>query len=288
MADSRAIAVKYLTAAALVIVFLIAGAVRIEATDMRRKVVTGDETTYLFAAKSLLKYHTLTRDVDGAMYHGEKALEPTARLSPGYPLFVASILATGGNVFAIYVTNIVFSLVSMFLMLWIMLELRLGRVPILVAIALAAIYPGFVYNLNRVLTEQLYMVLFLSFAATYIRAVRANNTKWMAAAGCLLAAAVHVRAEGDVGGVAEQVAHVFDVGGQVGEGGAAGLVLGRGEEELVVEVDADDAAALGEGLDHVVGELAVGGDEGAAVGMRGHDRAAGELEELPEGFLGEV
>lgn len=195
MADNRAIAAKYLTAAALVIAFLIAGVLRIEATDMRRKVVTGDETTYLFAAKSLLKYHTLTRDVDGAMYRGATALEPTARLSPGYPLFVASVLATGGDVFAIYVTNIVFSLVSMFLMLWIMLELRLGRVPILVAMAIAAIYPGFVYNLNRVLTEQLYMALFLSFSATYIRAVRTNNAKWMAAAGCLIAAAVHVRAE---------------------------------------------------------------------------------------------
>jgi hypothetical protein len=47
-----------------------------------------------------------------------------------------------------------------------------------------------------------------------------------------------------VGGAGE-VADVLDVGDRVGEGRAAGFALGRGHEELVVEVDADDATARG-------------------------------------------
>src|SRR5205085_10909729 len=108
--------------------------------------------------------------------------------------------------------------------------------------------------------------------------------------GDLLAAqaAVHVGPQADGGRAAGEVADVLDVADDVGEGGAALAVLGGGEQELVVEVDADHAAAGDDRADHVVAELAVGGYDPAAVGVRRHYRAGGQVVELPERFLGQV
>ena len=92
--------------------------------------------------------------------------------------------------------------------------------------------------------------------------------------------------------------HQFDdvvhVVGNRFEGGAGDL-LGAGDLALPVGVEhpgvaggPDHAVPLGDGLDHVVGELALPRCEGPAVVVRRTDRAVVEVQDLPEGDVGRV
>ena len=89
--------------------------------------------------------------------------------------------------------------------------------------------------------------------------------------------------------VADELADVVDVIDDSRHGAAGGLRIGR----RVVEVDlgiehefgedrADDAAAFGDSLDHLVAEVALAGDEGAAVAVAGVDGALPVIQKLPE------
>ena len=79
--------------------------------------------------------------------------------------------------------------------------------------------------------------------------------------------AVHVGAEGDEVAFAGDLFHVADVVEDVGDGCSA--VFGGVDEEGGEEVAADDATAVGEGFDLLVGEVAFGvlgvWEEGAAI-----------------------
>src|SRR3546814_4148563 len=170
----------------LALIFALAATLRIGATDLTRQIVDGDETTYWHSAGDLIEHGTLTRD--------DAPMEPTSRLSPGYPLFVALVRATGGEVSTVLASNIVLSLVSLVLMLLIMRELGLARWATVLAFLLAAIYPGFIYNLDPMLTEQLFVALFTGFAFAAVRGMRTDTVRWTAIAAVLLILAVHVRA----------------------------------------------------------------------------------------------
>ena len=89
--------------------------------------------------------------------------------------------------------------------------------------------------------------------------------------------------------VADELADVVDVIDDGRHGAAGGLRIGR----WVVEVDlgiehelgedrADDAAALGDGLDHLVAEVALAGDESTAVAVAGVNRPRPVVQKLPE------
>ena len=89
--------------------------------------------------------------------------------------------------------------------------------------------------------------------------------------------------------VADELADVVDVIDDGRHGATSGLRISR----WVVEVDlgiehelgkdrADDAAALGDGLDHLVAEVALAGDEGAAIAVAGVDWSRPVVQKLPE------
>ncbi|MDQ2703073.1 MAG: glycosyltransferase family 39 protein [Pseudomonadota bacterium] len=180
---------------ALALIVVLAGSLRIGTTDLTRQIVDGDETIYWYSAGDLIEHGTLTREIDGAMYRGEAPMEPTSRLSPGYPLFIAAVRAMGGGVSTVLASNIVLGMVSLLLVLLIMRELGLGRWATVLAFLLAATYPGFIYNLDRMLTEQLYVALFTGFVFAAVRGMRTDAVAWTAVAAALLTLAVHVRAQ---------------------------------------------------------------------------------------------
>lgn len=187
--------VRWAYAFSLVVVFAIAAIVRIGITDFHRPIVYGDETTYWYAAGNLLEHGTLTRELDGAMFRGEQPAVPTRRLSPGFPVFIAAIRAIGGDAASVFVANVALSLATLLLMLFAMRELGAARWATVLALLLASLYPGFAYNLDRMLTEQLYVALFTGFAFAALRGMRTDAVGWTAAAAVLLGLAVHVRAQ---------------------------------------------------------------------------------------------
>lgn len=180
---------------ALAVVIVAAGWLRVAHTDTSREILVGDETTYWHAAKSIIDHGTLIRDVDGSQYRGEVPALPTAALSPGYPLFIAAIIKLGGGVSTVLTANIALSVMTLLLMGLVMRQLKLGPVASIIALAAAAAYPGFVSNLDRMLTEQLFLTLFLGFVYCALRGMLGDRPWWTLAAAVMLGVATHVRAQ---------------------------------------------------------------------------------------------
>lgn len=181
--------------AALAACLLTAGWLRVAYTDTSRELIVGDETTYWYAAKSIVDHDTLIRNIDGSMYRLEVPLTPTPALSPGYPVFIALVLEAGGDVRAVLTANIVLNMIALGLMLLTMQQLGLARLPIVLALAAAALYPGLINNLDRMLTEQLFLALFMGFVYCSLRGMIRDRLAWTLAAGLVLGLAVHVRAQ---------------------------------------------------------------------------------------------
>lgn len=181
---------------AIAATLILAATLRITSTDTSRAIVLGDETTYWYAGQSIANYGVLTREVDGAMFRGEVPLEPTLRLSPGYPVFIAALGSVApGSTEAVLASNIVLSIASLVLMLLVMHRLNLKRWAICTVLALAAVYPGFIYNLDRMLTEQLFVALLLSFVWVALIGIQSGKLWPLMVAGMLLALTTHVRAQ---------------------------------------------------------------------------------------------
>ena len=104
-------------------------------------------------------------------------------------------------------------------------------------------------------------------------------------------AAIEIGTDGDVEAGACELADVVDVvggefEGEIGTRGEGEMV--GGVEHFVVEGDADEAGARGDGFDVGVGDLAHAWDKGAAVAVAGDDGAGEEIEGLGDGLIGEV
>lgn len=99
---------------------------------------------------------------------------------------------------------------------------------------------------------------------------------------------VHVGSEADVFRVAGQITEMPDVPHDILQRGPSQAIFGGGDEEFVEEIDADHTATLEEGAGHVIAELPVGRHDRTTVRVRGDDRPFGEVQQLPEGFLGQM
>jgi len=105
--------------------------------------------------------------------------------------------------------------------------------------------------------------------------------------------AVEVGADPDMAGVTGELADVVDVVDLVFESHAEGLGTGladfpAGHDHPGVEDRAEDGAAVEEGLDLLVAELASVGDEGSAVLVAGPDGAVEVVEGFPEAIVAQV
>ena len=111
-----------------------------------------------------------------------------------------------------------------------------------------------------------------------------------------LGAVVHFQLAADAVEVTAQTddlnaAHLLEVGRVLchqGRGTAAELFFGLVVEEAAAVVQTHEAALVGESADHLVGEVAAVGCEGAAVGVAGRKGAGGVLHNVPEAPVGQV
>jgi len=176
--------------------FVLAIGLRISIPDTHRPMIPGDETTYHFSASNLLRHGTLTREVDGKMFRGEVPVVPTSALSPGYPLYIAAIYSmTNSSTHAVLTSQVIMSIGVFALIFALMVELSAARWAIVMTLLMVAIYPGFLYNIDRMLTEQLFMLLFVGFSYAFVRGLRRESCWWLALAGITLGLSVHVRAQ---------------------------------------------------------------------------------------------
>lgn len=186
----------YWTGCLVSIIFLIAIFLRVTVPNVDRQILPGDEATYNFSALSLIHHHTFTRDVTGKMFRGEIALNPTVNLSPGFPIYIAAIYKIfGEDTKNILISNIVLSILSFWLIYRILKILRVSQTGLVIALIITAVYPGFLYNLDRLLTEQLFMMLFLGAIYLFLAGTERQKVWVLAASGITFAAATHVRAQ---------------------------------------------------------------------------------------------
>jgi hypothetical protein len=177
-------------------IFFLAVVLRVTFTDMTRVIPGGDEATYHNAALAILEYGTLTRDVDGSMINGSSPLFATSALSPGYPMYLAAVYSVlGTSTQNVFFSQLLMSLLSLWLIYKIMDFMNVNRAGILVALMLAAVYPGFIYNINRLLTEQIFVVLMLGYAYTFLLGWRRASTGMILFSAILLTFATHVRGQ---------------------------------------------------------------------------------------------
>jgi 4-amino-4-deoxy-L-arabinose transferase-like glycosyltransferase len=178
------------------VIFSVAIGLRATVPNIDRQIVAGDEETYHFSALNLIHHHTFTRDVTGEMFNGKTEVTPTANLSPGFPIYIAAIYGIfGEDTKNVLLSNIILSIISFWLIYRILKELRASPVGLMIALTVAAIYPGFLYNTDRMLTEQLFMTLFLWAIHLFLRGAEHQRPWVLAASGVVLAAATHVRAQ---------------------------------------------------------------------------------------------
>ena len=130
------------------------------------------------------------------MLNGTKELVPTAGLSPGFPIFIAAIYKIfGEKPRNILISNVALSIISLWLMYRLLRLLNVSTAGLVVALTVAAVYPGFLYNNDRLLTEQLFMAVFLSAIYLFLAGTERQKSWILVLSGVVLAAATHVRAQ---------------------------------------------------------------------------------------------
>ncbi len=128
--------------------------------------VISDEKSYYYSALNINKYGIFTNDRSGDMFHEKKPVSPTLNLLPGYPLYLSLMFEIfDDSVIKVRFFNIV---IYLLLMVYFCLYGKLFRFkfPVVVfGVFLFILYPGFSYNVSRLLTENIFCLLI--FAGIY-------------------------------------------------------------------------------------------------------------------------
>lgn len=179
----------------LVMVLCLAAYMRFTYTDLDRMPLPGDEYTYHNAAKSILAYGYMVREP--YITNGElSGLKGVTGLSPGYPVFLAAIYTLWGESFEhVIVVQVVLSVLSLGLAVLILTQLKVRRMLVVLALALLSVYPAFLYNTDRLLTEHLFIFVMLGFVAAFISSLGTGRVWTTLLAAILVAYAIHVRAQ---------------------------------------------------------------------------------------------
>jgi hypothetical protein len=178
----------------LLLIFGLGIFLRVNVPDLSRQLIVGDETAWSNSGKILLKYGTLTRDVEGAVYRGEQPPRSDMLPPPGYSLYLAGIYkAFGDSNKAVFVSQIVLSVIALWLTYQLMLLLNIHPVARLIALLGAAVYPGFYYNLDRVLAEQVFMTVFLLFVYFLVKGAQKDRATLVGWSAFFLAVSTYVK-----------------------------------------------------------------------------------------------
>ncbi|WP_213471256.1 ArnT family glycosyltransferase [Paenibacillus dendritiformis] len=189
--DKKEFFVKFL----IILIFSLALMIRFYSVDITRELRPGsDELVYHYAAESLLKYGTLIYDRDGEMFYGKQELKPTAVIPPGYPIYVAIIYKLfNHSTQAVLFSQLILSMICLFLIYKILKLLNVKTPYVLVTLLLASVYPGFLYNIERMLTEQLFTTLLIAFVYVFLKGTQNNNIYLIIISAILFSSATHVR-----------------------------------------------------------------------------------------------
>lgn len=129
-----------------------------------------------------VQYISLAQRLLNQEQYGLEPGVPDARVPPGYPLFVAGILAlTGQSLMVVRLAQAVLGVVAVWLAFVIGRESFSSRVGLLGSFILA-VYPAWIIWPALFLTEALFTVLVLAFVLYLIRSMRAYSAKH--AVGC--------------------------------------------------------------------------------------------------------
>ncbi|WP_098749147.1 glycosyltransferase family 39 protein [Paenibacillus sp. EZ-K15] len=180
----------------ILLIFILAVIIRIPVIDTTRDLRTGsDELVYHYAAENILKNNTLTYDREGDMFKGTQLVEPTKVLSPGYPLFIAIVyFFSDHSTQAVFIVQLILNLCTLWLIYRILCLLDIKKLYVSFSLLLASIYPGFIYNIDRMLTEQLFSFLLLAFVYFFLKGMQRNSALYFVISGLLVTSAIHVRA----------------------------------------------------------------------------------------------
>ncbi|MBR2568536.1 MAG: glycosyltransferase family 39 protein [Paenibacillus sp.] len=148
---------SWITIALIVLIFALATFLRIDFLVSVNHKVTHDSVHYDAMVRQLLEKGV----------YAYKDTEPNAKVTPGYPLFMAAIYKLvdyeHNDPFpTIRYTQVVISLITLWLLYCI--AKRLGGTKVgLVALFIGAIYPSFVWSNGAILTETLATLFFMTF-----------------------------------------------------------------------------------------------------------------------------
>lgn len=188
--------INFLFWGVLVVVLSFGAYLRVAFSDIERVMVQGDEYTYHNAAESILEHGYMVRDPFIERQNKALYTNPTAALSPGYPAFIAAIyFVAGHSVSAVFSMQIIISIATLVLIFIVLSELGVRKEAIIPCLFLSSLYPGFLYNNDRMLTEHLFTFLIFSFATVFIKALRSGSMWLVFLAAILIACAIHTRAQ---------------------------------------------------------------------------------------------
>jgi hypothetical protein len=176
----------------LIIILAVAFALRLAAIlalddpqQVPRSVVESDAPTYYVIADNMLAGHGYT--------YGE-GQSPTAKRTPGYPLFIASIFKVFGRDFnwVRYTQALVDVLTAYLVFLLGVLVFKARAVGLLAAMAYA-LYPPAILSSSYILTETLYTFFLVFFSVTAVLALKGRGWPLYLVSGIALGASSLIR-----------------------------------------------------------------------------------------------
>lgn len=149
-----------------------------EPQNVPRSLAESDAPTYYELADNLLSGTGYRYSADGL---------PTARRTPGYPLFLASVFKVFGRDFrAVRVAQCILDAVSTYLVFAICMLLFGNFMAGILAALAYAMYPPAVLGATYILSETLYTFLMLLFVFTCLQAMRSRRYALFAVSGIFL------------------------------------------------------------------------------------------------------
>ena len=184
----------------IILIIALGAFLRIDATDYENPIAPNtDGGAYFYAAKNINEYGVLTHDRLGEMYRGEVALSPTETIAPGYPIFLSLLFRIfGDSLTNIYIAQTIISIMSMVVICFILFQFQIRRWILLLTMFFIASYPGLCYNIDFVLTENLFLFCILLFVLLFLLSTTKGKLNYplFVAANIMLGIAIMTRAQG--------------------------------------------------------------------------------------------
>lgn len=175
------------------LILFLAFAVRMHYFDVSQPIL-GDEGAYHYGALNLIENNVFTYDYYGAKYRGEMLLDSSNSFMPGYVFFLTILYKIfGSNIEVARYSNLVISVFIVWLVYKILKQVIVSRWIIYLVLILVSVYPGFIYNNQRVYTENLFTFLLLGASYYFIAFTNTYKRKLLVLVSTLLSISFFIR-----------------------------------------------------------------------------------------------